>query len=412
MGLSKRQKLALARSTSPINIWYGSVRSSKTFAQIWDFIARMSASKGDGVNIVIGHSINTVWRNIFQPIFNRPEFETIAPHLNYRRTAPEGTLFGKPFAVVGANNESSWLSIQGLTIENAWGDEAVGWPRSFWDMLVSRLSLPNSRLLVTCNPGTSNHYLKKLIDSDDPEVHTEKFLLEENPTLRRSYISRLKRMYSGLFYRRMILAEWVAADGAVYQGWEPATMVKKHTVTNVVAVGIDYGTNHPTAGYAIGVGATGCLEVCSEWSPNLERGGHRRMTDSQLAESLESWMELLPSQPRYIYCDPAAASFREELKQRGMVTYRADNAVLDGIRQVDSLLNAGELTVDPSCKHLQHEISNYKWDSKATEKGKDAVVKEDDDHVDALRYAVRSSRHIWRKQLDAARLTASRSDTY
>ena len=402
MALSKRQKLALMRSTAPINIWYGSVRSSKTFAQIWDFIARMSSSSGDGANIVIGYSTNTVWRNIFQPILSRPEFAAIAPHLNYRRNAPEGTLFGKRFAVVGANNESSWLAIQGLTIENAWGDEAVGWPKSFWDMLVSRLSLPSSRLLVTCNPGTANHYLKELIDSDDPEVHVEKFLLESNPTLSTSYIDRLKRMYSGLFYRRMILAEWVAAEGAVYQGWEPMKMLKKHSVSNVIAVGIDYGTNHPTAGYAIGVGASGCLEVCAEWSPNLERGGHRRMTDAQLADSLEVWLELLPSRPRYIYCDPAAASFREELKQRGMVTHRADNSVLDGIRQIDSLLNAGELMIDPSCKQLQKEMSNYRWDNKATEKGIDAPIKENDDHVDALRYAVRSSRHIWRKQLDAA----------
>ena len=402
MALSKRQKLALMRSTSPINIWYGSVRSSKTFAQIWDFIARMSSSSGDGANIVIGYSTNTVWRNIFQPIFSRPEFAAVAPHLSYRRNAPEGTLFGKRFAVVGANNESSWLAIQGLTIENAWGDEAVGWPKSFWDMLVSRLSLPSSRLLVTCNPGTANHYLKELIDSDDPEVHVEKFLLESNPTLSTRYIDRLKRMYSGLFYRRMILAEWVAAEGAVYQGWEPMMMLKKHSVSNVIAVGIDYGTNHPTAGYAIGVGASGCLEVCAEWSPNLERGGHRRLTDSQLADSLEAWLERLPSQPRYIYCDPAAASFREELKQRGMLTHRADNSVLDGIRQIDSLLNAGDLTIDPSCKHLQKEMSNYRWDNKATEKGIDAPIKENDDHVDALRYAVRSSRHIWRKQLAAA----------
>ena len=402
MALSKRQKLALMRSTAPINIWYGSVRSSKTFAQIWDFIARMSSSSGDGANIVIGYSTNTVWRNIFQPILSRPEFAAVAPHLSYRRNAPEGTLFGKRFAVVGANNESSWLAIQGLTIENAWGDEAVGWPKSFWDMLVSRLSLPSSRLLVTCNPGTANHYLKELIDSDDPEVHVEKFLLESNPTLSTRYIDRLKRMYSGLFYRRMILAEWVAAEGAVYQGWEPMKMLKKHSVSNVIAVGIDYGTNHPSAGYAIGVGSSGCLEVCAEWSPNLERGGHRRMTDAQLADSLEEWLELLPSRPRYVYCDPAAASFREELKQRGMVTHRADNSVLDGIRQIDSLLNAGELMIDPSCKQLQKEMSNYRWDNKATEKGIDAPIKEDDDHVDALRYAVRSSRHLWRKQLDAA----------
>ena len=402
MALSKRQKLALMRSTAPINIWYGSVRSSKTFAQVWDFIARMSSATGDGANIVIGYSTNSVWRNIFQPILSRPEFAAVAPHLSYRRNAPEGTLFGKRFAVVGANNESSWLAIQGLTIENAWGDEAVGWPKSFWDMLVSRLSLPSSRLLVTCNPGTANHYLKELIDSDDPEVHVEKFLLESNPTLSTRYIDRLKRMYSGLFYRRMILAEWVAAEGAVYQGWEPMKMLKKHSVSNVIAVGIDYGTNHPSAGYAIGVGASGCLEVCAEWSPNLERGGHRRMTDAQLADSLEEWLELLPSRPRYVYCDPAAASFREELKQRGMVTHRADNSVLDGIRQIDSLLNAGELMIDPSCKQLQKEMSNYRWDNKATEKGIDAPIKEDDDHVDALRYAVRSSRHIWRKQLDAA----------
>lgn len=395
MALSRRQKLALTRSTAPINIWYGSIRSSKTFAQVTDFIARMSASQGEGVNIVIGFSTNTVWRNIFQPIFNRPEFEAIAPHLNYRRNAPEGTLFGKPFAVVGANNESSWLAIQGLTIENAWGDEAVGWPESFWEMLVSRLSLPSSRLLVTCNPGTSSHYLKKLMDSDDPDVHVEKFLLEQNPTLGVNYVNRLKRMYSGLFYRRMILAEWVAAEGAVYQGWDPSQMVAPHTLEYVTAIGIDYGTNHPTAAYAIGVGKSGHLEVGYEWSPNTERGSHRRLTDRQLADSLEIWLETLPSPPQFIYCDPAAASFREELKQRGIATTRADNSVLDGIRQVDSLFNAGQLTVDPSCKKLQEEIASYRWDPKATDKGNDAPIKEKDDHVDALRYAVRSSRHLW-----------------
>ena len=406
MKLSRRQAVALISSTAPINIWYGSVRSSKTHASLWVLIRYMQrravAEEAEGIVLIVGMSTNTVWRNIFQPLLTSPAFKHVAPFINYRRNAPSGTMFGQEFSVVGGGTEASWLSIQGMTVAFCLGDEATGWVESFWDMLISRLSLAESQILVTCNPGTSSHYLKKLIDSGDPDVHVEKFLLEENPTLSRKYIDRLKRMYSGLFYRRMILAEWVAAEGAVYQGWEPEKMVKKHSVSNVIAVGIDYGTNHPTAGYAVGVGTSGRLEVCAEWSPNLERGGHRRMTDSQLADSLESWLELLPSQPLYIYCDPAAASFREELKQRRMLTHRADNSVLDGIRQIDSLLNAGDLTIDPSCKHLQKEMGSYRWDNKATEKGTDAPIKENDDHVDALRYAVRSSRHLWRKQLAAA----------
>lgn len=400
MGLSKRQKLALARSVCPINIWYGSVRSSKTFAQIWDFIARMSSCSGEGVNIVIGYSINTVWRNIFQPILSRPEFAAVAPHLSYRRSAPEGTIFGKPFAVVGANNEASWLAIQGLTIENAWGDEAVGWPRSFWDMLVSRLSLPTSRLLVTCNPGTASHYLKELIDSDDPEVHTEKFLLESNPTLSDSYVNRLKRMYSGLFYRRMILAEWVAAEGAVFVTFDEKTMVVDTLPSDLVllAGGLDYGTNHPSAGYKISVQpATGQLFLHSEWSPNP---GEIRLTDNQLADSFEPWLESGHGRPRYLYADPAAASFRQELHMRGVKTTRADNAVVPGINRVNALLVSGVLKIHRECEQLLAELPEYRWDSKAIERGNDAPVKENDDHVDAMRYTVYSSRGVWRKYLN------------
>ena len=259
MALTPRQQLALNRSTSRINLWYGSVRSSKTYAQVHDFIARMTMWTGDGVNLVIGHSTNTVWRNIFQPIVTRPEFKAVAPYLRYRQNAPTGTLFGKPFNVVGASNEASWLAIQGLTVENAWGDEAAGWPLSFWDMLISRLSLPQSRLLATCNPSTANHYLKgKVVDKQhtDPDVHVEKFLLHENTTLSRNYIDMVARQYSGLFYRRMILAEWVAAEGAVYEGWDPDTMVVDELpeLLQTVSFGVDYGTTHPTAGHALSIG--------------------------------------------------------------------------------------------------------------------------------------------------------------
>lgn len=402
MEVSARQAVALKRSTKTINIWSGSVRSSKTFASLWDLIKvmhhRATTDDSEGVVLIVGHSTNAVWRNIFQPLLTHPSFAHVAPTVSYSRNAPTGRIFGQEFSVVGANNESSWLSIQGLTVAYCLGDEAVSWPESFWDMMVTRLSMPTSRMLVTCNPGAPTHHLKRLIDSDDPDVHHEVFLLDQNPTLEADYIARLKRQFSGVFYRRMILALWETAEGAVFERWDDQTMVGAAPPGTVLAVGMDYGTQNPSAGLALTVGDDGKLWVSHEWAPNP---GDRRMTDKELADSLEEWLGDLPNPPRHIYADPAAASFREELKRRGIVTNKADNNVVPGIQTVDSLLVGGQLMFSQTCVNLIREMPGYRWDHKAAERGVDAPVKENDHHVDALRYAVRSTRHLWGRMVSA-----------
>lgn len=413
LSLSRKQTKAIARSTATINIWVGAVRSSKTHGSLWDFVRFMARRASgdaptDGVVLLVGVSTNTVWRNLIQPLVANEAFSTIAPFMNYRRSAPSGTLFGQEFAVVGAGNESSWLSIQGMTVAYCLGDEAVAWPKSFWDMLVTRLSLPHSKALITCNPGSAKHHLKQLIDSSDPDVHVETFLLEDNPTLTSEYIDRTKRMYSGLFYQRMILAMWVSAEGSVFETWDPDMMVTERVSGQVLAVGIDYGTNHPSAAYALTTHPGG-VQLSHEWSPQLTAsGGRTRMTDTELADSFEGFLASLPNQPKFVYADPAAASFREELKRRGIVTHRADNSVVDGIRTIEALLTDGTLTIARQCPALIEEIPEYRWDPKATEKGRDEPIKENDDHVDAARYAIRSSRHLWGKHVKALQLTKTR----
>lgn len=405
MQLSRRQTVALKRSTAPINIWVGAVRSGKTHASIWKFIRvmqqRAQAQKHDGLVLVVGLSTNTVWRNIFIPLLTQKEFAAVAPFVNYRRNAPSGTIFGQEFSVVGASNEASFLSIQGMTVEFCLGDEAVGWPESFWTMLISRLSLEQSQLLVTCNPGSSTHYLKKLIDKNDPDVHAETFLISQNPTLPRAVIDRTKRMYTGVFLKRMIDGQWVAAEGSIYETFDYDTMTIDAAQVpdcTIIAVGIDYGTTHKTRGYALAVGKNNLLYITHEFAPEKTlTGGRSRLTDSEQADEFEQWHKSLPNRPKFIYCDPAAASFREALKRRGYTTNRADNAVVDGIRTVDTLLTNKQLLISRACPELIGEIPSYRWDTKATERGNDAPVKENDDACDALRYTVRSSRHIWQR---------------
>ncbi|WP_370625726.1 PBSX family phage terminase large subunit [Corynebacterium sp. TAE3-ERU16] len=408
-GLSPRQKLALRRSTAAVNIWYGSVRSGKTHASLWWLLYKIAGWDGQGTVLVVGLTLGTVWRNIFRPLLSEPAFAAVAPYITYRENGGTARIFGKEINVVGANDETSWQRIQGMTVAYCLGDEATNWPRSFWDMMITRLSMDTSTMLVTCNPGQSAHYLKtEWIDKadTDPDIHVEKLLLTENPTLPASFVKRLPRLYTGVFYRRYVLGEWVAAEGAIYEQWDPTAMTiapeKIPRIAHYLSVGIDYGTNHPTAGYVLAMGEDQRLYITHEWSPNTVGGKRRRLTDGELADSLETWLAGLPAVPRDLYVDPAAASFREELKSRRLPSHAADNAVVDGIRTVDSLLVSGDLRISTECGELIREIPGYRWDDKAAARGRDAPIKENDDHCDALRYTVHSNRGVWRRFIPPA----------
>ena len=61
------------------------------------------------------------------------------------------------------------------------------------------------------------------------------------------------------------------------------------------------------------------------------------------------------------------------------------NAVVDGIRNVTSMLNGQRLFIHSSCKDSIKEFGLYSWDDKAHE---DKVIKENDHAMDDIRYFV------------------------
>lgn len=403
--LSPGQIEAIRESTHSLNIWYGSVSSGKTFAWLLMMLGEINTAGPNGSIVIMGKTLDSVWQNIFEPLLTNPIFGAAAPHIFYRRRQPSAKIFGRDVTVIGVNDIGAEGRIRGGTYQLVFYDELTLCPEPVWEMIWSRMRAVGNplppRVFATTNPATPTHYLKTdFIDrADETDTYARLFTMDDNPGLAVEYRERMRASYTGVFYRRMILGEWAVADGAIYETWDQETMVADTHVEHILAVGIDYGTNHPTAGYAVGVDREGRLCVHREWSPNTTGGTRRRLTDSQLADSLEAWLSTLPTYPKFIYCDPAAASFREELKQRRITNHAADNHVLDGIRTVDSLLTGGKLIVDTSCQRLIEEIVGYRWDTTAANRGKDAPIKENDDHCDALRYAVFSPRHLWRKQI-------------
>lgn len=396
-GFTARQELALARSTHFINLWTGSVSAGKTWAWLWDILYGVATHDDVGELFIIGKNSNTVYRNVFRPLQTEEQFAAFRDDINYRQNSPTATMFGREVHIVGANDEASAGKIQGATIARAWGDEVVLWPKSFWDMLVTRLRVEGARFVGTCNPGPQAHYLRtEWMLRPETDTHVEHFLIDDNTFLPDSYIAQMKRSFVGVFYRRFILGEWVSAEGAIFEMFDDEKHVipadKLPDMQRVLALGIDYGTTNATAGVLLGIGSDNRLYVLDEWSPG-------RKTNAVLSRDLQGKMEEWEHRgwsPEWLFVDPAAASFSLQLYTDGFPNVaKAKNDVLGGISTLASLLDNDQLFVASSCENLIRELPAYRWDEKAAARGVDKPVKEDDHYTDALRYAVFSTHHTW-----------------
>lgn len=398
-GLSVGQREAWRESTHLINVWAGSVSAGKTFTWVLMMLHKIMTAPQQGDIVIMGYSLPSVYRNVFSLIYSHPVFAELKPYIKYKKNSDVAFIFDREVHIIGMGNSLASDRIRGMTILYAFVDEGTLMPEEVFKMLLTRLRVDGSGVFMTTNPGAANHYLYKdyIRKSEATDTYYRGFTMADNPGLPDGYVEQQERLYSGVFYKRFIQGLWVAAEGAVYETWDEDVMVTAEVpeLRRIIAVGIDYGTNHPTAGYTLGEGVDGHLYVTHEWVPNEPAGRHVRLTDAQLADSLQAWLTTLPLEPEFIYADPAAASFRQELFHRGVATVKAKNQVVDGIRTVDSILNSGLLKVSTDCVKLIEEIPSYRWDDKAQEKGEDKPIKEADDHVDALRYAVYSSRHLW-----------------
>lgn len=413
-------------ATADLNVWEGSVRSGKSVASLlsWiDFV--LHAPPGE--LLMVGKTERTLKRNIINPLR-----KILGPD-RCRFVAGEGELHicGRLVLVVGANNEEAVGKIQGMSLVGAYVDEAALVPESFWAMLVTRLSEPGARLFATSNPDNPTHWLMRdylsrarlwldhdgvLHRFDDPDridLHRFSFNLDDNPSLPAKYVAGLKRMFSGLWFKRYIQGLWVIADGVIWDSWDEQRHVvtdRPQMIDHVLAV--DYGTAGVFAALLLGRGADDRIYVCAEWRWDA-KGRRRQLTDVEYSRALRDWLdELDPNvnaieselpgarDPSFVFVDPSATSFITQLHRDGWARVRtADNAVADGIRSVASLLTAGRLLVHASCTGLREEIPGYVWDPKAAERGEDRPVKANDHSCDALRYGVMGCRRWWRHWL-------------
>ncbi|MFD7262106.1 PBSX family phage terminase large subunit [Streptomyces sp. NPDC059874] len=403
--LSPKQVDSIRGATARINIWHGSVRSGKTIASLVCFLLMIRRAPASGLIVICGRSLQTIERNCLDVLADRTLFGDVAAEVHHTRGATTAVILGRVVHLVGASDARAEGRLRGMTASLAYCDEVTLLPAAFFRQLLARLSVPGAKLIGTTNPDSPRHwlrtdYLDRAGDLDLAEFH---FRLADNPSLSEAYVAALAAEFTGLWRRRMILGEWVVAEGAIYDAYDEAL----HVVDELPPMrrhwlGVDYGTANPFAALLLGLGDDDRLYVVSEWRHD-SRAVHRQMTDAQYSRAVRDWLGELDVVPEWTFIDPSAASYSTQLWADGHpgVT-RAVNDVIDGIRSVSNALDAGLLRIHRSCEGLLGELPTYVWSEEAAARGEDKPVKKDDHSVDALRYVIHSTAHEWRPLLAQA----------
>ena len=397
INLQKGKQLdSILDSTARINIWQGSVSSGKTISSLIRWI-EFCNNGAKGNLLMVGKTERTLKRNVIDVL---SEILDGSGSFITRTGSGEIQIGNRTIYIVGANDERAEAKIRGLTLAGAYGDEVTLWSESFFNMLLSRLRVPNAQLFLTTNPDSPNHWLKKKFLDRETELDIKNFAFElnDNHTLDQKYVAALKAEYappSSLWYRRFINGEWVMAEGAVFDCFDrEENLVQELPKMKEYYVGIDYGTTNPLAALLIGEGVDDQLYVIKEYYYD-SKTGQKQLSDAEYSRELLKFLD--GYDVRKIFVDPSAASFITQLwRDNHLGVTKANNNVQDGIRIVYNLIGSRKLKIHSSCNKLIEELESYVWDVKQQERGEDKPLKRNDHAVDALRYVMIALGSIWR----------------
>ena len=365
----------------------GAVRSGKTLAMGLSFFL-WACTCFDGQRFgVCGKTIASLRRNVLSEIL--PKLEGLGAVWKEKRSENLVTVtFGghrNQFYIFGGRDGSSASLIQGITFAGVLMDEVALMPRSFVEQACARCSVAGSRLWFNCNPAGPEHWFYKtwILEANRRNCLRLHFTMEDNPSLTPQIRQRYQNLYTGVFYQRYILGQWVQAEGRVYDFFGP-DMVRKvpDGPFEKWYISCDYGTVNPTSMGLWGLQGAVWYRVAEFYFSSRQM--QRQMTDEEYAAALKS---LAGDRPiTAVIADPSAASFIEVLRRHGWKVIKADNDVLSGIRLTSDHLKSGRIVICEGCGDCLRELDAYVWDLSSGVR--DKVRKENDHAMDDMRYFV------------------------
>lgn len=397
IGNKQRKILAFPYTGYDALICDGAIRSGKSSLMTYAFVED-AMERFDGHRFgICGKTVDSTKKNVITPylsmVLPREKYVIKWKQQDKVMVVTQGDR-QNVFEIFGGKDESSFALIQGRTLAGVLFDEVALQPRSFVEQAMARCSVDGSRFWFNCNPGPPNHwfYLEWILKAKEKNALHLHFLLEDNPSLSEKIIARYKAMYSGTFYQRYILGEWVAAEGLVYQFGED-NITDEIPPGKEYYISVDYGTLNPFSAGLWSVTGAKAVRIGEYYYSG--RSNQSMKTDEEYCDEVDRLAA--EKTIRQVIVDPSAASFIAALRRRGYTVKPADNEVMDGIRRVALYLQKGNIKIHRSCADSIQEFGLYRWDDKSQE---DKVVKENDHAMDEIRYFCNTVMRIKVKKAD------------
>ena len=384
-----------------INLLEGAVRSGKTWISLVVFSLWVGMQAPDATFLMVGKTLTSLKRNcldLLQKLVGENNF-------TYNTSRKEAVLFGRTVYLEGTNDMRAEGKIRGMTLTGAYCDEVTLFTEDFFAMLLSRLSMPGAKLFATTNPDSPQHWLKvKYIKrADELDMNIQRYTIDDNPNLEPSYVEALKKEYTGVFFKRFILGQWVTAEGACYPQFanKPEDFIVQELPEDAryISIGVDWGGNRSLTAFVATVfhGNFERLTVVKDYHIEGRKGeidGNRVNTEfMRFIQMLRSDFKDIPI--KYVFADSAEQylinGLRKALQGTGIaIGDSKKNPIVQRIICANSLFNTGRLKVLKGCQYVIYGIRAAVWDGKAAANGKDERLDDftsDIDVIDAFEYS-------------------------
>lgn len=394
--------------TGYLTVWEGSVRSSKTVVALMAFAFYVTRSVERNF-LISGRTVGTVEKNCILEDYG---LLNMLPGSDYRKVGEsraivfnvrgeDGRVIEKHIYVQGAADIRAYMALRGNSYGGWLADEINMHDKEFVVEALKRTAVSKDRRhFWTLNPDNPHHWVYKefidYYDSLDREqrkalggYHWWHFTPEDNPAMTPEMYQSLVLQYpkGSYLYDRYILGLRVMAEGLIYPRVNAALFRPEADMagTEVRYCAIDFGATHATVMLFGGIfkGNKKDWRIVAEY---FDEDSDKTTYDHYCA--FLSICEKLRVEPNRIIIaiDPAAKVLRQEFVRHGLNVVRAKNDVLPGIEYTRNLLYDGSLLFSDSCRDMLPEFASYSWDPKASERGEEKPIKQNDDRMDALRY--------------------------
>ena len=363
---------------------HGAKRAGKTVVNNDTFVTELSSVRkiadrlgvDEPIYILAGTSSTSIQNNVLQELYNKYGFE---PKYDKHGSF---VFCGVKVVQVYTGSKSGLKRARGFTAFGAYVNEASLANEVVFKEIISRCSGEGARVVWDSNPDNPNHWLNRdYIGKNDGKIIDFSFKLDDNTFLSKRYIDSIKAATpKGKFYDRDILGKWTVAEGAIYADYDS----KIHVVDELPDMrryfaGIDWGYTHYGSIVVVGEGVDNNYYLVDG-------------TASQFKE-IDWWVE----QARKLtdiygnipfYADSARPEHVARFDNEGFDISNANKSVIAGIELIAKLFKEQRLYVKRDfVPRFFDEIFQYRWKENST---KDEPLKEFDDVLDSVRYALYS----------------------